>query len=98
MTLHFKHSDLVNRLVDIVFESSNRLVCVFLQNQGRNSKSCDIAYGACGQAHTISVQGNANSTNTIMINLPSDSTLLSDVYCYTVNASTDNTFVLVQGI
>ena len=88
-------ADYVNRVVSVTFESDTRIVCTFLQQS--SSKSCSIDYGVCGlQLSTMHVEGHATSSDIVMIDLSLES-VQSGVYCYTVNARSDGTHVLITG-
>ena len=84
----------MNRVVDVSFELDTKIVCIFLRQNSR--KSCTVDYGVCGlQVNIMHREGHANSSDMVIIDLSLES-IQSSVYCYTINASSDDTHVFLE--
>ena len=85
----------INQYVNITFQSANRILCTFLdQQRGQNTMSCDVTYGPCRQEPTEIARGTITTTaNTVNIAINPQ----TSEYCYVVNASNGTFTVLIEG-
>ena len=85
-----------NKYVSITFQSANKILCTFLDQQIRDQStmSCDVTYGPCQQELTEISRGKITATaNTVNIAIYPQ----TSEYCYMVNASNGTFTVLIEG-
>ena len=73
----------------------NKIVCTFLGQHNNSNLTCGITYRQCEQNLEKSFQGNASSTNTVIIDVPENHG--TGELCYTITARNNTFTVLVQG-
>jgi hypothetical protein len=86
-----------NKYVNIMFQSTNNILCTFLDEQGdhdQTAMSCDVAYGPCQQEPTEIARGAVTTTSNV-VNIEINPQ--TSEYCYVVNASNGTFIVLVEG-
>ena len=81
---------------------SATIVCQFIDDQGKNMKSCSIAYGPtteeCDNMAIHSHVSNTTSTSdSVVINLPVLSESIGMEYCYVATASNGTFTAMVKG-
>lgn len=89
-----------NQYLDVTSESTNIIVCNFLEPwSSQSGKSCNIKYGICQRPFTMTAQGTSESDSltTIKINLGTDAQSDFSRYCFTLNATNDKFTLLMKG-
>jgi hypothetical protein len=80
-----------------MFQSTNNILCTFLDEQGghdQTAMSCDVAYGPCQQQPIEIARGTITATSNV-VNIAINPQ--TSEYCYVVNASNGTFTVLVEG-